>query len=261
MNAPYRVLAYNKATESENKIHDDAVARRYGFNGGLVPGVDVYAYMIHPAVARWGRDWLTGGSADVRLLKPIYDGDQVEVTAAEQDGGLALRVQSGGALCASGTATLADTSAVAAELPDATPPEPGARPPADETSLAIGTALAMRPLDVTPETAAYYLRAVREADPLYAREGLVHPGMILSMGNQVLKDNVVLGPWIHVGSTVRNLGEGRVGERIGARARVTANYERKGHRFVELDVAVFADGHRPLARIAHVAIYRPRPIG
>ena len=54
----YRVQAYNTAHSSENKIHDDAVARRFGFTGGLVPGVDVYAYMMHLPVARWGRAFL-----------------------------------------------------------------------------------------------------------------------------------------------------------------------------------------------------------
>ena len=39
----YRVTAYNTSKQSENKIHDDAVARRFGFSGGLVPGVDVMA--------------------------------------------------------------------------------------------------------------------------------------------------------------------------------------------------------------------------
>jgi hypothetical protein len=50
----------------------------------------------------------------------------------------------------------------------------------------------------------------------------------------------------------------RIGEELSARALVTANYERKGHRFVELDVLVYASGSTPLARIAHTAIYRPR---
>ena len=43
----YRVSAYNTSKLSENKIHDDAVARKFGFSGGLVPGVDVMAYMMH----------------------------------------------------------------------------------------------------------------------------------------------------------------------------------------------------------------------
>ena len=51
---PYPVEAFNASKESENKIHDDAVARRFGFRGGLVPGVDVYAYMTHLPVQRWG---------------------------------------------------------------------------------------------------------------------------------------------------------------------------------------------------------------
>ena len=41
----YAVEAFNTAKQSENKMHDDAVARRFGFDGGLVPGVEVLAYM------------------------------------------------------------------------------------------------------------------------------------------------------------------------------------------------------------------------
>jgi hypothetical protein len=52
--ATYCVEAVNTAKVSENKIHDDEVARRFGFGGGLVPGVDVYAYMAHLPVVRWG---------------------------------------------------------------------------------------------------------------------------------------------------------------------------------------------------------------
>ena len=50
----YRVQAYNTAKHSENKMHDDTVARRFGFTGGLVPGVDVMAYMMHLPVAEMG---------------------------------------------------------------------------------------------------------------------------------------------------------------------------------------------------------------
>ena len=60
---PYSVVAFNSARNSENKMHDDTVARRFGFSGGLVPGVDVYAYMAHPAVVRWGRDFSRGRHA------------------------------------------------------------------------------------------------------------------------------------------------------------------------------------------------------
>src|SRR3989441_210846 len=58
----YRVKARNTAESPENKIHDDAVARQYGFRGGLVPGVTVYAYLTHPLVAAFGAAWLERGT-------------------------------------------------------------------------------------------------------------------------------------------------------------------------------------------------------
>lgn len=260
--ADYRVHAYNTAHDSENKIHDDSVARRFGFAGGLVPGVDVYAYMMHPPVQYYGRAWLERGTASIRLLKPVYDGKEALVVARPaQAGGLALRVESDGQECASGRAALADT---APSLPDLTmfPATPARenRPPADEVSLPVGAWLGIRPLTLTPEFAASYLQKVRETDPIYAREGLAHPGLILRTGNWALSHNVVLGPWMHVGSTVQNLGLARIGDEITVRAAITANYEHKGHRFVELDALVLTNNRTPVARLTHVAIYRPRQV-
>jgi len=260
---PYRVEAFNTAKESDNKIHDDAVARRFGFTGGLVPGVDVYAYMTHLPVRRWGRAWLERGTAECRLIKPVYDGDTAIVTATGSPAGLDIRIESHGELCVTGCAALpaeplAPTDAFA-KAP--TPPIPPAeRPPANETTLAVGTWFRINPLRVTDEYAAQYLRDVRETEPLYTSEGLVHPGTILHIGNWALRHNVVLGPWMHVGSTVQHFAAAHIGDELSARAVVTANYERKGHRFVELDVLVFANDKTPIARIGHTAIYRPRQV-
>jgi len=256
--APYSVQAYNAARDSENKMHDDTVARRYGFTGGLVPGVDVYAYMVHVPVAQWGRAWLERGRAACRFLKPVYDGDEATMEAAVEGDGLALIVRSRDETCATGSASVASAAVSPPEF--ATPPAaPTDRPPADEHSLAVGTLLGMRPMVLTPEYAAQYVANVRESDPLYAQDGMAHPGMVLRTCNWALSHNVALGPWIHVGSTVQNIGLAHVGDELTVRARVGANYERKGHRFVELEALVLASG-RPVARIGHVAIYRPREV-
>ena len=103
---PYHVSAYNTAKASENKIHDDATARRFGFTGGLVGGVHVYAYMTHLPVAHWGRAWLERGTGDCKFGKPVYEGDIAEIIADETADGLALTVISRGELCATGSATL-----------------------------------------------------------------------------------------------------------------------------------------------------------
>src|SRR5919197_4949087 len=91
---PHRVSAYNTAHDSENKIHDDATARRFGFGGGLVPGVDVYGYMTHMPVARWGRAWLERGSAECRFFKPVYDGEIATVTGSGDGDVLEILVES-----------------------------------------------------------------------------------------------------------------------------------------------------------------------
>ena len=46
----HTLVAFNTATASENKMHDDEVAGRFGFTSGLVPGVDVFGY--RPSAAR-----------------------------------------------------------------------------------------------------------------------------------------------------------------------------------------------------------------
>jgi acyl dehydratase len=257
---PHRVEAFNASKESENKIHDDAVARQFGFSGGLVPGVDVYAYMTHLPVQRWGRAWLERGTAECRLLKPVYDGDTAIVTAVEAAARLDLQIESHGEVCVTGRAALpSEPVAPPAAFAEA-PTLPAERPPADEKTLALGTRFAINPFSVTDEYADEYLRTVRETEPLYAREGLVHPGTILHIGNWALRHNVVLGPWMHVGSTVQHFAAAHIGDELSARAVVTANYERKGHRFVELDLLVYAGRKTLIACIGHTAIYRPRQL-
>jgi len=103
--AAYEVNALNTAVTSDNKIHDDTVARQFGFRGALVPGVEVYAYMAHLPVARWGRAWLESGQMDCRFLEPVYDGEIARVTATEGNDELLLWVESNRERCAAGRAS------------------------------------------------------------------------------------------------------------------------------------------------------------
>jgi acyl dehydratase len=256
----YRVEAFNTAKESENKIHDNATAARFGFTGGLVPGVDVYAYMTHQAVAKWGRDWLERGALECRFGKPVYDGEIAEVAATPIEGGIGLSVTSKGDNCATGMAALPDAEAAPALADFPLRPVPDAREAASETTLPQGGWLSSRTVSCTPEFVRQYLADVREASPIYAEQGLVHPGTVLRLCNYVLSSNAVLGPWIHVGSKVRNFAPARVGDDLVARARVVSNHMHKGHKFVVLDALVVANGTTPIARVEHTAIYLPRQV-
>src|SRR5688500_16304829 len=104
VHAPFHVHAKTHSHASENKIHDEGIARRFGFEGALVPGVEVYAYMTHLPVARWGVAWLERGTAECRFMKPVYDGKLVTVSATATASELSITVESEGERCATGSA-------------------------------------------------------------------------------------------------------------------------------------------------------------
>ncbi|HET7887702.1 MAG TPA: hypothetical protein VFL62_15875 [Bradyrhizobium sp.] len=254
----YRVEAYNTAKQSENKMHDDTVARRFGFAGGLVPGVDVMAYMMHLPVAAWGRAFLERGLIETRFVKPVYDGELAEVRGQETDGVITIEVESRGELCATGTASLpAGLPTLSISDYPATAPV-AERKPVSPASYPLGQWLGSMPRSWAGDAADEYLDDIRETDGIYVREGLGHPGLLQRVMNKVLVDNAVLGPWIHVGSRMQLLNAARRGDEIIARAKVTGNYEKKGHRFVEFDALVVGNGITPLAHCRHIAIYQPR---
>ena len=255
---PHRVSAYNTSKHSENKMHDDTVAKRYGFIGGLVPGVDVMAYMMHLPVAKWGRAFLERGLIEARFVKPVYDGEIAETTADESDGMLTIRVHSRGQLCATGTASL-PAAAPSFSLSDfADVAAVAERKPVDATSYAPDKWLGAIPRSWPADSAKEYLAHIRETETIYGREGLGHPGLLPRVMNKVLVDNAIMGPWIHVGTKMQLLSAGRIGDELTARAKVIGNYDKKGHRFVELDALVVANGQTPLAHCQHTAIYQPR---
>jgi hypothetical protein len=95
--APYRVVARNIDPDADNAIHDDDVARRYGFTGALVPGVELFACATSPLVAAWGQRWLEAGRIDLRFRRPVYDGEELLVEL--RDGALTVTGPDGEVRC------------------------------------------------------------------------------------------------------------------------------------------------------------------
>lgn len=252
-----RLTAYNTATQSENKMHDDAVAASFGFAGGLVPGVDVYAYLCHLPAQRWGRAWLERGTMAARFHSPVYDGDEVEVSM-DGDGGLSLTAR--GQVCATGQAALLPQPPTPDDerIPLAGLPDPAGRPPATPEVVAKLDVLGSTEVGFDADRAPEYLDDVRAAAALFRDERVAHPAWLLRQANFVLAQTVRLGPWIHVSSECEHLGPVGHKERVSTRARVTNTYERKGHHFVELRVQWVADDDRLVMQGTHTAIYQPR---
>ena len=71
--------ALNTAPDSKNEIHGDKLAKEFGFKGGLVPGVTISAYLLHPVIEKWGIEWLNNGFAKCMITSPLYDKEKFEV--------------------------------------------------------------------------------------------------------------------------------------------------------------------------------------
>ena len=264
---PHRLVAFNTATASENKIHDDEVAGALGFGGGLVPGVDVYAYLCQPAVARWGRDLLAEGRLSTRFARPTYDGERIEVRAmVDGDGVLRAGVHRAEAAtsddppAATLEARLDDDPPTPPSIGTAPCPTPDERRPASPETLTPGTVLGTFTFRSSRDERNAYLASVRDQASPVVELGLVHPGALLRLANTVLSQTVLLGPWIHVGSEIHNYGPVAIDEDIEVRGVVDAAYERKGHRFVDLDVVLLGDDGTTRAWVEHTAIYEPRQL-
>lgn len=280
----HRVRARNLARESANRIHDDHVARRYGFSGGLVVGTTTYGYLTTPLTRAFGVAWLERGTARVRFLKPVYEGDELAIVArvVGRSGGpaageIALEVEARSAVgetVAGGVAGLAWGAEPVTPDPAAYPlaPLPTVGAPPEPGVLAGLGALGSPVLDLDGETLRRYAEEVGDGLPAYRGGGwpgaappgvapaVAHPGLLLQQANRLLSANVRLGPWVHVASDVAHLGVASEGERLTTRGRVARLGERNGRHYVDLDALVVAEPDRAILHARHRAIYRlPEP--
>lgn len=265
---PVRRVAANTASDSDNKIHSDAEARRYGYRAALVPGVTLYAYMTQLVVPYFGGDWLARGGASLRLLRPVYEGETVTCTAAahERDDGRALDVtcsREDGAVCATVSAWLPPAATAGDGLPPLPAADPSRPPPAlTPETVPLGRPLAPLMTVFSAADAAAY--ADETADPLpWWRQPsplgvvLMPPGVIAGRQARLLRHNFSFGPSIHTASDILHLAVAPAAAVYRTGGAIRETFERNGHHYLVLDAVTTADG-RPVARVRHTVIFQVR---
>src|SRR5207245_501886 len=115
-------------------------------------------------------------------------------------------VNGDGETCARATGTLPATQATAPSL-DSYPvvPLPAERRPPTPEALA-GLVLGSVEVGFHADRADETLAELGDDHALYRDLGVAHPAWFLRQANLLLMANVALGPWIHTGSEVANLG-------------------------------------------------------
>lgn len=251
----YSSVARNFSAESENRIHDESVAQRFGFEGGLVPGAAVFGHMTHPLIEAMGEDWASGHRGEVRFLKPAYDGDELLIRhLVAGDNHLVQCLARGDTLLSelrTGAWNEAPEAAPGVGIPTAE------RPEICWDNIHVGEPFPAFGWQPTVVENAEFTAEVADDLDIYAN-GFVHPHGWLNIANRALTRRYHLPAWMHVGSDFRLHAPIRVGDAVDVRAVPTNKWRRKGHEFLDLTLA-FVVQDAVAMEIRHTAIFAIAP--
>jgi hypothetical protein len=202
----------------------------------------------------------------VLLKRPLYDGGsfRTEAKADGPDAYAGTLFDADGVLCAEGRVVRASEGPAPTRRGDPPAPAGGDRPDATRDALERLRDAGPGALELRWGGSGELARYTRELESMPDlvrpdRGGFAHPAFSLGLANTALSANVRLGPWIHVQSDVRHFAAIPLGSQLVVESRVRDLFERGGHEFVDLDVAVFLAPDTPALAAEHRAIYRLRP--
>jgi acyl dehydratase len=259
----HQILALNDATESENRIHSDDIATKYGFTGALVSGVNVFGYMTQPLVRAFGEKFLQRGIMDVIFLKPAYQDDLLTIATSE------AKTETSKRNCITNISN--EKGVLLAKLESWLPAE---LPPVNKlasvrcTDAAPGrAAIAWDLIELDKPAPSYswqptakqnleHVQVQRDNASCYqGAKGYIHPYFLLDACNQALMKMFILPAWIHVGSKIILRAPLTVGQEIEVRTTPIDKWERKGHQFIKLYIALLTAGS-VTAEVEHTAIFK-----
>jgi acyl dehydratase len=255
----YSIETFNDAEQSENRIHSDEMAQQLGFKGALVGGVVVFGHMTYLPVKSAGRDWLTGNSAEVRFLKPAYDGEMLDLTFESSESGSDSK-------CFNPDG---DLLATLTDEPGALQPDARHNLPATDKAI-VREEISWDSLVLDDPAPAYLWHADEESNrqltaqlrddlEIYqGSEACVHPFWMLRQCNSAFSRSFILPAWIHVGSKMTFHRPLLVGQDIEVRMIPISKWERKGHEFTTLYI-VFLVNNEVFVEVEHTSIFSIAP--
>ena len=263
-------IAFNPVPSSPNEIHSDEMAQKFGFKGGLVPGVTVAAYTIHPAVEYWGKEWLRRGNAHVQIKSPLYDGEEFSVKIIESDDTryLSHLERPDGTISAVAQVSLPNEKPV----PPTRRGDPFIVPDASLTKAAPETMLALKEngcfsMEETWDDQHPLWRYLKDGNTMPkihridSGEGLANMSFILGCSNWIMAKNIYLNPWVHMETTSQNYREISLGTKIVVELEINELFTKKGHEFVDAIINLFdTKDNSCLTSINLRAIYQLRGV-
>ncbi len=240
--------ALNTAPNSQNEIHGDRIAQEFGFEGGLVPGVTISAYLVHPAILQWGVKWLERGTAQVKVSSPLYDGERFEVSMREtsERSFEADLWRPNGVKSATATVGVPDHLPAAPIRRQDPIAEPDFRGPAATFEVwrelkASGCKAFRYYWDGGDGELKIYLRDQAALPALLQPEdgGFANMSFLLGCSNWILASNAYMNPWVHLETRSQNFSPVPRNTHVIAEMQVLDYFEKKGHQFIDVDVDLY----------------------
>jgi hypothetical protein len=248
-------------------IHDDASARAFGYARALVPGAFLYGYMSRLAIEAWGKPWLERGTMQSWSRRPVYDGEQLTITATPiEETAEAISVEmtvhnADGQEVATGAASLPHHRPQSLDL-SAFPITEQANPPPTVAAGALQPDTPIGSIEAifTPEEHQQSLSDFGETWPPYLGEGIVHAGYLMrrTVGDGV-RSFAYPTPGIYVSAHGQHHAIAHAGDLLVSAGRITRTYERKGSHYFDSEQVVIANGAVLIAHYKRSSIYAVRP--
>lgn len=224
----WSISAVNLPEHADNPVHTLEGGLAAGYDGAVVAGTTVFAYLTRPVAQAWGRPWVVGGGLEVWFRAPVLADEQVVV--------------SGGPDAVNATV---DDRRCARLVPERVVEQPG-EPAGDRLDPMV--------LVLDDRWSGYAARAGEDLS-LYEAEALVHPAVWPSLANRVFATQLIDGAWVHTRSRIRHLGAASPGDTVVIESWEVDRFEsRSGERAV-VDIRMSVDD-RPVCAVEHEAIVR-----
>ena len=229
----WSVHAKNLPEHARNPIHTDEGGRAAGFDGALVAGVTVYAYLTNPVLTLWGIDWLRKGSSVVEFKSPVLADDLVECVTLLDGTSLNINATVNDEVRAHCTAYM--------NMPNS-----------GNLSISSGELLKSEEIHLINEWENYGERA-GDNQEIYSERGLIHPAVWPALANHIVEKNLVDGPWIHTRSKIFHHELVEIGSTANIESQVVNRFAtRTGDRAV-INISIKINGKKAIS-LEHEAL-------
>jgi hypothetical protein len=258
-----KIYALNNSESSENKIHSDEIAEKFGFRGALVSGMNVLGYLNQPLIKHFGSDWLSHRILDVKFLKPAYQDDLVRV-----DSEIIQASQTQSTVVSKAFNQIGELLA----LLESSSPMP--MPSIDNLAYAQGAIetherreiewdlihLKQPSYDFTWQPSAEdnkkRVDIQRDTSEIFrGPSAYIHPFYIGEACNKSLMRMFILPAWIHTASRIILRKALRVEDKITIKTVPIEKWEKRNHQFIKLYVAMIVN-NEVVVEIEHSAIFK-----